>query len=76
MKKSPSIASQNELYPEGRKGNSTPVNPNAAASSVTPLYTTLPLTDYRYRYENGRQIFNIDDEEVEQMRDFSMENKK
>ena len=62
-----------ELYPEGLQGNSTPINPHVP---VTPLYTTHPLTDYRYSVRNGRQVFRIDDREVEQLRDFSIENKK
>lgn len=62
-----------ELYPHGLRGNATPISPQA---SVTPLYTTNPLTHYRYRWQNGRQVFNIDDRDVEQLRDFSIENKK
>ena len=56
---------QGSLYPKGLQGN-----------AITPLYTTYPLTNYRYRWENGRQIFNIDDRDVEQLRDFCIENKK
>jgi len=61
------------LYPEGLKGNATHIRKD---EPVTPLYTTLPLTDYRYKTKNGRQEMAISDKEVEQMRDFCIENKK
>ena len=61
-----------KLYPEGLKANATPIREDVA---VTPLYTTLPLTDYRYA-KTGRGKMAISDEAVEQVRDFSIENKK
>lgn len=61
-----------ELYPEGLKANGTPIREDVA---VTPLYTTLPLTDYRYA-KTVRGKMAISDEAVEQVRDFSIENKK
>lgn len=62
-----------KLYPEGLKANATPIREDI---SVTPLYTTLPLTDYRYIDQNGHKKMAISDEEVEQVRDFSIVNKK
>ena len=64
---------QGSLYPKGLQGNATPID---SSEPITPLYTTYPLTNYRYRWENGRQIFNIDDRDVEQLRDYCIENKK
>lgn len=62
-----------ERYPEGLQANATHIR---NGKSFTPLYITLPLTNYRYEQKNNRQLMAISDEEVEQMRDFSIENKK
>ncbi|MBR6790056.1 MAG: hypothetical protein IKM31_04225 [Oscillospiraceae bacterium] len=64
---------QGKRYPEGLQANATRIR---CGKSFTPLYTTLPLTDYRYKRKNGRQLMAISDEEVEQVRNFSIENKK
>ncbi|MBQ4050402.1 MAG: hypothetical protein IJD13_02115 [Oscillospiraceae bacterium] len=73
MKTPKKSAPKNSLYPKELNGNSTHIRKDV---SVTPLYTTLPLTDYRYESRNGNQKMAISDRKVEQMRDFSIENKK